>query len=186
MKITSSQSVGVSTALETSASSQVTPRWQPPQVPSCTPESGSNAALVQEVIEFMTKLLTMLLEGITKGVEGAASSLSSSIAPLKGSAGGGGVSNEFLWKPSSEKDGKLVVLLPAELTGKVRGIEIKGPEGRTLEGGKFAGVHNGGREHFRFSQPGASFPAGSQVHIHLRDGNTRTINIANPGSRVTR
>lgn len=139
----------------------------------------------QKMMEFIMRLLEMLVNGVSKAAEGSmATSAAASTAVNRGASGG--VSNQFLWKPSAEKDGKLVVLLPANLTGKIAGIEVKGPNGRTIEGGKFSGVHNGGREHFRFSKPGASFPQGSQVHIQMKDGSSSVIQIGNTGSRVTR
>lgn len=98
----------------------------------------------------------------------------------------GGTSNEFVWKPQSEKDGNLVVLLPAELLGMVSELTVVGPDGETvIATGKPSGIANGGREHFRFDRSGGSFPAGSTVKATLRDGKSVEYNIPNPGSRVT-
>ena len=62
----------------------------------------------------------------------------SSTATTSSSGGGAG----FLWKPVSEGDGNLVVLLPSSLRGKVSGAEIR-KGGSTLEKGRFSGdTHN--------------------------------------------
>ncbi len=91
----------------------------------------------------------------------------------------------FLWKPVSDKDGKLAVLLPPHLTGKVRAVAILSPDGsRTLQSGRYSGNGNGGREHFRFSKPGGEFPDGSIVLIKLEDGSRRFMKIRETSARV--
>lgn len=116
----------------------------------------------------------------------------------QGSAGAGAVSNtktkqtekpsdQFLWKPESEKDGKLVILTPSEMTGKVKSVRIVSPNGKKLLArGKNTGVGNGNREHFRFSKTGAEFPKGSRVEILLKDNTIHTIKIGNPDQRITK
>lgn len=108
---------------------------------------------------------------------GSTSSSAPSSAPT--SIGGG-----FLWKPVSEGDGNLVVLLPASLRGRVGGVAItKG--GGVVERGRFAGdTHNGGRPHFRFSQPGAAYGTGLTVVATLTSGGTQSWGIPNGGQRV--
>lgn len=95
-------------------------------------------------------------------------------------------SGEFLWKPISESDGKLVILLPSGLTGLVEGVTIQTPDGKVIESGNFKGVANGGREHFRFSRDGGSFPDGAAVVIKLRDGSEQRIVIKETSDRFTR
>jgi hypothetical protein len=93
----------------------------------------------------------------------------------------------FLWKPVSDKNGDLVVLLPKKLTGKVHEVRVLSPDGKTtLSTGKYSGVGNGNREHFRFSEPGSSYPDGSIVLIQLNDGTTRHIKIKETSKRVER
>lgn len=93
----------------------------------------------------------------------------------------------FLWKPVSDKNGDLVVLLPKKLTGQVHEVRVLSPDGKkTLATGKYSGIGNGNREHFRFSQPGSSYPDGSFVLIQLNDGTTRHIKIRETSKRVER
>ncbi|MCB0334123.1 MAG: hypothetical protein KDD55_11525, partial [Bdellovibrionales bacterium] len=82
-------------------------------------------------------------------------SSSSDAAQATSTAGSG----EFLWKPVSESDGKLVVLLPSELRGNIDTVSIyaslPADNSSLIEEGNFTGDdHNGNRPHFRFSQAG--------------------------------
>ncbi len=90
----------------------------------------------------------------------------------------------FLFKPTSESDGKLVVLLPARLTGLVSGLSLIGPDGQVLESGRYRGVGNGGREHFRFSKPGGQYPNGSTVQAKLVTGEIVRYLISNTSQRT--
>lgn len=60
-----------------------------------------------------------------------------------------GAPSGFLWKPVSESNRKLVVLLPERKLGfcRVNGIE-----------GRYTGQANGNRAHYRFDVPGSAFP----------------------------
>lgn len=109
--------------------------------------------------------------------------------PKKGKSGKSSINGrgQFLWKPKSEKDGKLAILLPKQYTGKVASVEVIGPDGqKKLAEGKSSGVGNGEREHFRFNAPGEAFPDGSIVLVTLRDGSKREVEIKNTSARFTR
>ena len=80
-------------------------------------------------------------------------------------AGGG-----FLFKPVSDSDGKLAILLPSRLAGLVKGITLVGPDGTVLESGRYAGNGNGGRDHYRFTKPGGQYPDGLSVQATLVTG----------------
>ncbi len=106
-------------------------------------------------------------------------------------AGVGGVNhgrNGFLWKPVSESDGNLVVLFPSSLTGNISssGIYSELPicEENLIEKGRFSGdSKNGGRAHFRFNNPGGSYPDVAYVVAELRDGTTTYFQIAESSKR---
>jgi hypothetical protein len=96
--------------------------------------------------------------------------------------------NGFLWKPISESDGKLVVLLPASQTGSVSYAELYSSlppsEETLLEKGRFSGdTHNGGRAHFRFSKPGGAYPDGAYVVATLFDGSQVSFQINDSSGR---
>jgi hypothetical protein len=94
----------------------------------------------------------------------------------------------FVWKPESDSDGNLVVLLPTELRGHIGKVEIHSSlpptEATKLGEGKFSGDEdNGARPHFRFSKPGKEY--GDNIHVvaYKNDGTTATWAINNGGQR---
>jgi hypothetical protein len=95
-----------------------------------------------------------------------------------------GLSDQFLWKPVSEKDGKLVVLFPARLTGSIKGATIVSSEGKVLAQGRDVGFGNGGRHHFRFDRAGADYPAGARLVGQLQDGSKYEVEIKTPHKRT--
>ena len=97
-------------------------------------------------------------------------------------------SPNFLWKPASESDGKLVVLFPSSLREKdVQGIEIRTADGRvdrprsTSQTGA-----NGDRIHARFSGSGASYGNDARVVMIMKDGGTRSWTIPRGAARLDR
>ena len=91
----------------------------------------------------------------------------------------------FLWKPESDKNQKLAILLPPNLAGKVAEVIVLSPDGKlTLQRGKYSGVGNGDREHYRFSKAGSEFPDGSIVVIKLKDGTTKHMVIKETSARL--
>lgn len=88
--------------------------------------------------------------------------VASNPAPGTGALPPAGSSNTFLWKPVSESNGNLVVLLPAAYRGRVQSCTISGSFGSEV--GRFhTDTHNGNRPHFRFSRPGAAY--GSNITV---------------------
>lgn len=69
-----------------------------------------------------------------------------------------GETGGFLWKPISESNSKLVVLLPQSYNdGKVQLCYVLDSGNNIVETGVYSGDHNGDRPHYRFSKPGAQF-----------------------------
>lgn len=89
------------------------------------------------------------------------------------SGGGGG----FLWKPVSDSNGNLVVILPSQYNGKVSSVSVNG------ERGSFSGIANGNRTHWRFSKPGAAYGSNAKVVASTSGGNV-TWTVPNGGSRT--
>lgn len=84
-----------------------------------------------------------------------------------GSSGGAGGASGFLYKPVSDTTGKLVILTPSKLAGLIQGVKLYDPAGKLLESGRYTGNGNGGRDHFRFTKPGSSYPDGMVVEVTL-------------------
>jgi len=134
------------------------------------------------------------IDGSSEGqleTETAAQPSSSSSTPSSGTSStppsaspSSGTLAGFVWKPISEGDGNLVVLLPAGLRGAVVGTDIvRG--GGVVERGRFAGDStNGGRPQYRFSMPGSGYGSGLTLVARLTDGTTQRWSISNGGTRV--
>ena len=88
-----------------------------------------------------------------------------------------------MWKPVSEDDGNLVILLPPNLTGNVAGVVVS-RGGSVIAPGRATGVHNGGREHFRFPSPGAAYGSGLTVIARLKSGGTKSWSVPSGAQRV--
>lgn len=92
-----------------------------------------------------------------------------------------GPTNGFVWKPVSESDRKLVVLFPSSMKG-IKSVAIYQNE-KVVEKGKYSGIHNGNRAHFRFSRPGSAF---NNVYLiaTMNDGINYVYKISNGGNRI--
>ena len=93
----------------------------------------------------------------------------------------------FLWKPVSDKNGDLAVLLPKQYTGRVKQVRILSPDGtKVLAKGKYSGVGNGDREHYRFNKPGNGYPDGVIVLMEMENGAIRHMKIKDTAKRTER
>ncbi len=98
---------------------------------------------------------------------------------------------EFLWKPQSESNGKLVVLLPSGLRGDIDSVgiysNIPANKGSLIEEGNFSGDdHNGNRPHYRFSQAGGGYPDGAYLVAKLSDGTEQAYQINETSERLNK
>ena len=105
----------------------------------------------------------------------SSSSSSSGGSSSSSSGSGSGPSGGFVWKPISESNGKLAVILPASYVN-VTSIRISGARS---ESSSRSAIANGGRPHFRFSMPGAAY--GKNITV---SGGGRTWRIADGSKRV--
>ena len=125
---------------------------------------------------------TAKLDGTAAGVSkvsassDAPSGAAETASPVDGADG-------FLFKPISDTQGKLVVVLPKELTGKISKVVLRDMTGKELESGQWGGIGNGDREHFRYNKPGGSYPANLFVEVQLKGGGTKNYSIADPSKR---
>jgi hypothetical protein len=122
--------------------------------------------------------------------------LTSSCFDSGGGGGGGGgetrTANDgaggFLWKPVSESNGQLVILFPPEFTGSVASGEVHNrfpPKSSSLmDVGNYGGVHNGGREHYRFPRQGGAYGGNVFAVAVLKDGRRIGFPIANGALRT--
>lgn len=95
-----------------------------------------------------------------------------------------GIPEGFLWKPSSDNDGKLVILLPKEWTGRAEQVQILNPAGnKVIETGRFTSIANGFRQHYRFNKSGGDYPDNAVVKVRFSDGSTASIKIGESSGR---
>lgn len=95
-------------------------------------------------------------------------------------------SNEFLWKPSSENSGKLVILFPQEYRqNTVQSIVVEGAGGKTSPISISQNGANGDRIHARFKAGGANFGKNIKVTLHFKTGGSRTWTVPNGAQRFT-
>lgn len=92
--------------------------------------------------------------------------------------------NGFLFKPVSDNQGTLAVLMPEALAQLVSSLVIKDPTGTVLEEGFSTGYGDlGTREKFSFQKPGGEYPANLTVEATLSDGSVKTWTIPDPSQR---
>ncbi|MEZ4752874.1 MAG: hypothetical protein R3A13_00980 [Bdellovibrionota bacterium] len=95
-----------------------------------------------------------------------------------------GIPDGFLWKPESDSDGRLVVLLPKNWTGKAAEVKILSPDGKKLiETGRYTSIANGFRQHYRFNKSGGGYPNNATVQVTFTDGSITNIKIGSSGNR---
>ncbi len=87
--------------------------------------------------------------------------------PTTTTAADGSISGtHILWKPVSDSNGNLVILLPSNYSNT--GVAVLSPDGKVLDTGRYVGRTNGNRPTYRFSRPGRSFPDGSILRVGSR------------------
>lgn len=118
--------------------------------------------------------------GETQDVAAAPTNRSSTNERLGEQGAGGG----FLWKPVSESNGRLVVLLPPQYNGIVSGCHVVNASGSVIESGRYDGIHNGDRQHYRFDQSGGSYGNDIYVVANTTTGNVHWY-IANGSARTS-
>lgn len=64
---------------------------------------------------------------------------------------------EFLWKPFSDSDGRLVILFPAKYNAEFSSVAVVNASIGTIEQCRFAGFANGNRQHWRCPRSGDAY-----------------------------
>jgi hypothetical protein len=136
---------------------------------------------MQRVFRLILRLLVRLLHGMSR--THAIHAGTGKPAAADGGKAADGPSG-FLWKPASDSDGKLVVLTPEGLTGKIESVVLKDESGRVIESGRSSGVANGDREHFRFRRAGGDYPPNVTVEIRMENGEIKRYRVEDPSRRV--
>lgn len=92
--------------------------------------------------------------------------------------------NGFLFKPISDNQGTLAVLVPEALAYKVAGVLLRDSNGTVVDEGYSTGYGElGTREKFSFSKRGGDYPKNLTVELHLLDGSISRYSIPDPSQR---
>ena len=91
-------------------------------------------------------------------------------------------SGSFLYKPESDSDGNLVVLSNSSFSDQATSARIV-KDGAILDEGRWGGIGNGNRAHFRFSKPGSAYPDNLTIEFVLKDGSIKAFEIAESAER---
>jgi hypothetical protein len=83
----------------------------------------------------------------------------------------------IIWKPVSEGDHKLAIVLPQHYSAPT--LTVRGMSGAVIDTGNYIGRTNGNRPTYRFARPGGGYPN----PCILRVGTTDYL-IRNPVNRV--
>jgi len=79
--------------------------------------------------------------------------------------------NEFVYKPRSERDGKILVQVPLEYASEVQEIEIVSrTTGEVLKKLNYSGRGDDGRSYFRGDEPGDTLESAVYIRMVFRDG----------------
>ncbi len=90
----------------------------------------------------------------------------------------------FLFKPISNNQGTLAVLLPESMAHLVEQVLLKDINDNVLDEGKSTGYGDTGeREKFSFSKKGGEYPKDIKVEVHMADGSIKTYEIPDPSQR---
>lgn len=143
--------------------------------------SENDPSIALSTLESALLSARTLIEKIDSGEEIIDPEVNMEAQPTEGNPNDG--AEGFLFKPVSESDGKLVVLLPQALTGQIEQVVLKDLQDKEIEKGRYADVHNGGREHYRFSKAGADYGGPLVVEVRFKDGTSTKYHIEDPAQR---
>ncbi len=89
----------------------------------------------------------------------------------------------FVFKPVSESNGNLAILLPSSMAGSAQEINLIDEDGNIIERGDSYGIYEDGRPLFRFGNPGSGYPHNLTVQVILNSGSEKNYSIPDPSQR---
>lgn len=101
-----------------------------------------------------------------------------------GSTSSGQDAKGLIWKPISESNGNVAVVLQPFLKGDVDSVLIQDSLGNTIEKVNLTKVDDVGRSIFRLRQPGAKYPDNLTVQVALKNGEQLSYRIPEPANRT--
>ncbi len=89
----------------------------------------------------------------------------------------------YVFKPISESDSKLVILINAKYVDIAGHLSLLKENGEFIEKGLFWGPTNGDRPTYRFKKPGKDYPSNIWVRADFTDGTHKFWFVPNPSQR---
>lgn len=90
----------------------------------------------------------------------------------------------LIWKPISESNGNVAVVLQPFLKGEANSVLVQDSLGNTIEKVNLTSVDDIGRSIFRLRQTGAKYPDGLTVQVALKNGEMLSYRIPEPADRT--
>lgn len=100
------------------------------------------------------------------------------------STNSGGSDKGLIWKPISESNGNVAVVLQPYLEGQANSVMIQDSSGKTIETVRLTSVDDIGRSIFRLKQPGGRYPDNLTVQVALKNGERLSYQIPEPANRT--
>ncbi len=144
---------------------------------------GSTVAVM--LVNLALETAENTLKGLDDGTI-SASSYQDDVEGAEGSVEGQGTfigGDGFLYKPVSESNGNLVILLPTYMQGDITSVQLLDSEGNSIESGDSYGPYEDGRPLFRFNDTGSGYPDNMTVQIQLASGDVKEYIIPDSAQR---
>ena len=124
--------------------------------------------------------LSKSVSGTTVNATGAADKVTTVTATGRKIDGADG----FLFKPISQNERKLAVLLPESMAYNIDKVILRDAEGKAVERGRFTSYGDTGtRAKYVFSKQGGSYPKDISIEVHGLDGKVTKYQIPDPSKR---
>jgi hypothetical protein len=102
-----------------------------------------------------------------------------SVSPADGT-----YSDGLIWKPTSDTNGDVAIILEPDLKDKIDSVTLRDSNGNILEEKSVVRVDDRGRSILFFNQPGHEYPEDMTVQVSLKDGDAIQYLVANPSNRL--
>lgn len=102
-----------------------------------------------------------------------------SVSPATGT-----YSDGLIWKPYSDSNGDVAIILEPDLKDKINSVTLRDSNGNILEEKSVVRVDDRGRSILFFNQPGNEYPEDMTVQVSLKDGDAIQYLVANPSNRL--
>ncbi len=112
------------------------------------------------------------------------SDLSASDQTDSGSFISGDYSDGLIWKPASESNGDVVIILDSSLQSKIDSVTLYDKDGKKIEDTSVDRLDDLDRSIIFFDKPGSAYPDNMTIQVALSDGDTIQYLVKDPANRI--